>query len=292
MGNTYSHNTDITTIKPIDLFNLPKDYNWNDLKNSYKKLAVKSHPDKGGNKDVFDYITKCFQELASDLKMKESNKSHSELKHNFKNDVFTQLRPRFETDMDESFANKFNKMFDENKFVDEDIEYGYGEKMEKSTKNREDIDIRNIFRSEKVSSTKFNKAFEKKVPIKKDIIKYQEPEALHITKTIHFSELGNKTDDYTGVSENKQLNYTDYMKAHSEERIPTDYKRKEFRNTKEYQSYSNKYIQESFTSEEIKNQQKAKKHEEKMENKRLFRVKDRDEKIEKYYDKVSRLFIK
>jgi len=287
---SYNHFTDYRQIKPIDLFNLSSDFTWNELKNAYRKIALKVHPDKGGNKEIFDHCTTCFKQLAYELKMKDSNKTHSQLKQNFKTDDFSFLKPNMSDDG--NFQQKFNKLFDENKFLDEDSEFGYGDKMLKSTKNREDFDIKNIFGTEKVTHEKFHKTFDTKVKPRKDIIKYQEPQALHLTKTIQFSELGNKTTDYTGSSDNHKLSYTDYMKAHSEERIPTTNNRKEFKNTKEYQLYSDKYINQSFSSEEIRRQQKAKSLQEKYEHDRRLRLRDKDEQIGLYYDKISRLLVK
>tara|TARA_Y100000389_G_scaffold50722_1_gene46416 strand:+ start:5073 stop:5966 length:894 start_codon:yes stop_codon:yes gene_type:complete len=289
MGNQYSLNTDITKIKPVDLFNLTSDFTWDELKEAYKKIALKTHPDKGGNKQIFEYCTKCFKELAMEYKMRHSNKSHNELKKNFKEDVFTQLKPKVGGD---DFTKEFNSMFEQNKFYDDEIEFGYGDKMAKSTKNRKDYDIQNIFDTENVTNEKFNQTFNKKIKPRNDIIKYQEPQPLHLTKSIQFSELGSKTTDYTGTTDNNRLAYTDYLKAHSEERIPTKSVRKEFKNTKEYQLYSDKYKNQAFSTEEIRKQEKAKAYHERMEQNRLIRLKDKDEQIGQYYDKVSRLLVK
>lgn len=296
MGNTYSINEieKVYEMTPYDIFNLRKDFTWSELKDLYKKLALKHHPDKkGGDKERFDYITECFKKLAKEYQARQSNKSHYELKEEQKKEIFPQSRERFETFInEESFNDKFNKMFQENKFVDEDVEFGYGDKMLKSTKNREDYDIKNLFGTEKVGNEKFNNMFNEKVPMRKDVIKYQEPSALHITKSIQYSELGKKTDDYTGKSENNQLNYTDYMKAYSEERIPTKSNRKEFKDVREYEKYSNNYVKQGLTEKERKIQEKIKNREEKSERMRQLRVEDTDERLNKYYDNVSRLMLR
>ena len=66
------------------LFKLPENYSCNQLKESYKKLAIQNHPDKGGDHDFFNYITEQFQKLAIEIKNRDSNKSHFDLKQNHK----------------------------------------------------------------------------------------------------------------------------------------------------------------------------------------------------------------
>ena len=138
------------------LFKLPENYSWTQLKNSYKKLAIQNHPDKGGDPDFFNYITEQFQKLASEIKNRDSNKSHFDLKQNYKENTIISNRFSISQVANDTFSSKFNKTFDENKFIDEDIEFGYGSMMEPSSKVREDININNVFCTKaKITSQRF-----------------------------------------------------------------------------------------------------------------------------------------
>ena len=142
------------------LFKLSENYSWNQLKESYKKLAIQNHPDKGGDPDFFNFITEQFQKLAIEIKNRDSNKSHFDLKQNHKETNSLSNRFGISQVANDTFSSKFNKAFDENRFVDEDVEFGYGGMMDPSSKVREDINITNVFGKSSVSSEKFNTTFD------------------------------------------------------------------------------------------------------------------------------------
>jgi hypothetical protein len=272
---------------PLDVFNLPQDYTWNQLKQSFKTLAIYTHPDKGGNEKVFNHVTNCFKHLAKELKTKQNNKTHQELKEQHKTDDLKPMKPPLSTNGD--FHSQFNKIFTENHFVDEDIDFGYGNEMDKSTASRKDFKIKNVFEKTKVKPDTFNHTFNKIVP-SNAVIKYKEPEPMYSIKNIHYAELGKKTEDYSGKSGN--ISYTDYRIAHSENRIPTtDNRRKVFHSVEQYQQYSDRYIQKQETQSEIKrrlqNEQKIKD----IEENRQRAVQEKDNRIFQHYEKISRLFL-
>lgn len=286
--------TSIRSLSPNELFNLPSTYTWNELKERYKTLALRLHPDKpDGNKDAFDYATQCFKHLAKELKMREANKNHFELKKQHQEEIqdLNIQRPTLNQE-NKPFIQKFNEVFEQNKYHDENIEFGYGSIMAQSSKNREDIEIKNIFKTDKVSNETFHTEFHKKVPITKQLMKYKEPEAVHMVKTIQFTELGEKINDYSGKTEKNNLQYTDYMKAYTEERVNTDLKRKEFKSAKDYAKYSNKYIKKPLTDDEQKILEKKKHDQERQEMERLQRLQQENKKIEDYYSRISQLMIK
>jgi curved DNA-binding protein CbpA len=269
------------------LFKLPENYTWNQLKDSYKKLAIQNHPDKGGDPEFFNYITEQFKKLALEIEQRDANKSHFHLKDIYKketNNKFSIVKP-----IDDTFNTKFNKTFDENKFIDEDIEFGYGSMMAASSKVREEININNVFGKSTVSSEKFNNTFETHVKPSTNIIKYKEPEALPSSNKIIHSEIGNKTTDYSGKTSNSSLAYTDFKVAYTEERVPTDSTRKQFKSVKEYQQYSDKKLKQGMTEKELLFKKKYEKLEDKREQERLSRIVERDKKLEDYYERVSRL---
>lgn len=300
MGNTYSSTVhqnanrfDIKSLDSKELFNLPENYTWEELKSRYKQLALKVHPDKGGDRDTFNYITHCFQELSKELSRREHDKQHSELKQQFEKDhkeYSYNINPKiFEASNNEQFIDKFNRFFEENRFED-DTEHGYGDMMAKSDKNRDDIDIKNIFGSTEVNPRKFNEVFENKVPVnKKELTKYKEPEPMTLKPGLSYSLLGVKTNDYTGETESKNLTYTDYMRAYTEQRTPTDVNRKEFKSVKEYERYRERSMNNPVTDKERKRMEARRMAEENEEQKRLSNLRRQDEAIESYYSKISKM---
>jgi curved DNA-binding protein CbpA len=272
------------------LFNLKKDnFTWDELKKSYKKLAIRNHPDKGGDENLFNHITQQFKKLALELNQKDNNKSHFDLKKQFNDNIPSRYGFNNISDNEQNFNQKFNKIFNENKYIDEDIEFGYGDTMVKSTKHREDFNIKNIFGKNKVKNNIFNETFEKKIPTT-NIIKYKEPEPLPSSKNLIHSELGAKTTDYTGKTSNNSLQYTDFSIAFNEERIPNiDKTKKIFKNIKEYQQYSDSYLNKQFTEKELKRKIQFENIEKNNEKLRLKRIIEKDKKIEEHYNKVTNL---
>lgn len=298
--NNIQQNTnqvDLNSLDPYKVLNVPKNFTWEQLKEAYKEAAMKTHPDKGGNKVIFDFVTSCFKTLAKEYKAKNANRNHHELKQEsqqyFEKIVNTNIP--HPSDVNEPFEKKFNKAFDECKYHDEEIEYGYGEMMSKSEKTREDIPIENVFNKQKVDNGTFNELFNKKVPVSKEIIKYKEPEPLPMAKQLQFTEIGNKRpDDYSSGVEQKNLTYTDYMKAHNGMRLinPEQVNRKDFKSVEDYEKYRDNKIKKGLTEKEKRYIEKQKELEEQKEFERLERLKQQEIAIQRAHEKATRLLIK
>jgi curved DNA-binding protein CbpA len=311
-------NINMDTIDPYEVFNISKNFTWNELKETYKKLAISAHPDKpGGNKDIFNIITYCFEKLALEYKKRESDLSHMELKKQsseFFDKIISNKMPhpsivnmngregRDGRDGDsnnaELFSQKFNRNFEKCKVYDDETEFGYGKNMDESSKVREDIKIDKVIKKNKIDNKSFNDIFNSKVPINKQLVKYREPEPLLLAKSLQFTELGNKRpDDYSSSSVKKtnSLSYSDYMKAHEGTRlIDTSIIKdmKEFKSVEEYEVYRDTKAKVELSSKELKQQELKKLREEKEEQMRLERLNKYDRNIELSYEKANRLFIR
>ena len=311
---------DIDSINPYEVLNVPKKFTWNELKEAYRKLAINTHPDKqGGNKDLFNIITICFKKLAEELKMREEDKGHSDLKkqsndffQNQSNDNFKkqsnnffhkivsneQAHPSEVLGQNEKMTpDKFNKNFEKCKLYDEEIEFGYGSKMELSTKVREDINIEKLIKKNKIDNESFNELFNKNVPVNKALIKYREPEPLVLAKSLQFTELGAKRpDDYSSSMEKtSSLAYTDYMRAHDGTRLVDPHLMKnvkEFKSVDEYEAYRENKAKQVLSVRELKAEELKRIKDAKAEEERLERLKVYDKKIEKSYEKASQLFLR
>lgn len=53
--------------KPHDVLGINQDASKEEIKRAYKRLARLHHPDKGGDAEVFDRITKAYKSMYSDL---------------------------------------------------------------------------------------------------------------------------------------------------------------------------------------------------------------------------------
>lgn len=296
---------DIDSINPYEVLNVSKNFTWNELKEAYRKLAINTHPDKqGGNKDLFNIITICFKKLGDELKRREDDKGHHDLKKQ-SNDYFHKMTNNEQAHPSEVLSpsdikmtpTKFNKNFEKCKLYDEEIEFGYGSKMEVSTKVREDINIEKLIKKNKIDNESFNNLFNKNVPVNKALIKYREPEPLILAKTLQFTELGGKRpDDYSSsIEKNSSLAYTDYMRAHDGTRLvdPSLMKNvKEFKSVDEYEAYRENKAKKVLSARELKAEELKKMKEAKAEEERLERLKVYDKKVEKSYEKASQLFLR
>jgi len=297
-------NIDIDSINPYEVLNLSKNFTWDELKRSYRTLATNTHPDKpGGNKELFNIITICFKKLAEELKLREEDKSHHDLKkqsveffHKMTNDTLP--HPSEVLDKNKKFTTEqFNKNFEKCKLYEEDIEFGYGSKMMESTKTREDINIDKLIKKNKIDNESFNEIFNNNVKVNKELIKYQTPEPLVLSKNLQYTELGGKRpDDYSSsIEKTNSLAYTDYMRAHDGTRLvdPKLMKNvKEFKSVDEYESYREKKATKILSAKELKNEELKRLRALKDEEERLERVKMYDKKIESSYNKASQLFLR
>jgi curved DNA-binding protein CbpA len=306
-------NINMENIDPYEVFNISKNFTWNELKETYRKLAISTHPDKpGGNKEIFNIITFCFEKLAVEYKKRESDLSHAELKKqssDFFDKIVSNKMPHpsivnmnrdrdGESNNAELFSQKFNRNFEKCKVYDDEIEFGYGKNMDESSKIREDIKIDKVIKKNKIDNKSFNDIFNSKVPINKQLVKYQEPEPLLLAKSLQFTELGNKRpDDYSSSSVKKtnSLSYSDYMKAHEGTRLidTTIIKdMKEFKSVEEYEVYRDTKAKIELSAKELRQQELKKQREEKEEQMRLERLNKYDRNIELSYEKANRLFIR
>jgi curved DNA-binding protein CbpA len=295
---------DIKKLNHYEVLNVNKNFTWDELKDAYKKLAINTHPDKpGGNKDLFNIITYSFKKLAIEYKKRNSDLDHYELKkqsteyfHKMTGETNPHPSDILGNSNKEAFSSKFNRNFEKCKVYDDDIDFGYGEKMQESSKVREDINIEKVIKKDKIDNETFNNLFNKNVPINKQLVKYKEPEPLLMAKTLNFTELGSKKpDDYTCAPEkSKSLAYTDYMKAHEGTRLVDESiikNNKHFKNIDEYKKYSDSKIEKQLSHKELKLQQIKKNREENEEMQRLKRLEEYDKRIEKSYNKANKLFL-
>lgn len=183
------------------LLNVHPNSTIDELRSSFKQLAIKYHPDKGGDENIFNLIVDGFKTILHHLKTSNEQKEHYELKststdtnnNNNNNNSKPVFKLSSEKNMDE-FNSKFNNFFNQHKTVDENVERGY----------------QNFINEDGVKTSKNHYKLQK----------YKEPEGSIQCKSLGFHELGSKIKDYSGKNQDmNKLQYMDYQYAHTTSKL-------------------------------------------------------------------------
>lgn len=204
-------------IDPFKFLNVPKNFTIEQLKENFKTLVLKVHPDKGGNEYLFKMAIESYKALIKIFKRNEKEKEFFELKKESQKMSESNSKSSI---VDGFNIDKFNKTFEDNK-----VKTIYDNGHEEFLKQTKEIEQKNLFEKKKFSTKAFNREFEKNIKLEdkknKFIMNYEEPEALLSTKSIGFTVLGeNSINDYSGDNlSNKNLNYMDLKLAYTTSRI-------------------------------------------------------------------------
>jgi len=284
-----------TEYNPWKILNLnDNDYNVNNIKKAYKKMALKYHPDKVGSKyeDKFQLITQSYIYLLG--KAEDTNIINNKISKQVENiDYEDNINENLENiyiDKDKFDINHFNKIFDTYK-IPNSFDKGYSDLMKEDIKNKDE----QVF-GKKFNNDIFNAHFDniKNKKIGTDIIQYNEPEALDTSNNnLNQTFLGiNEIEDF-GSMNNNNLSYTDYKKAHVDETLLIDI------NKVKYKTYNSIDHLESDRS----NISYTPSHEDKIryeylerkkledDNLRLQYQKNYDDNVKKQYNKINQRLI-
>lgn len=178
------------SISPYNVLNIHPTCTLDEVKNQFKKLAVQYHPDKGGDKNIFNLLVHSFKQIVKDINDKTSDKDFHTLKTEYKHSNNTETNFVVAND---GFNDKFNKFFNDNRTKDSNFERGYA----------------NFISEPEVKTS------QKHYKLKK----YKEPEGSILSK-LQFEELGTTTKDYSGKNDNiHKLQYMDYQYAHTTSKL-------------------------------------------------------------------------
>jgi len=110
---------DLSNVNPYKVLDLPKKFTEDQLKASYKKLALIYHPDRPrGSHTHFQVIMHCYNILSEEYKLREEDKQYVELKNNSADFIEQQhhTNKRNVNISNSSFnINTFNKLYTNNK---------------------------------------------------------------------------------------------------------------------------------------------------------------------------------
>ena len=306
----------------MKILKLKPNYTIEQLKMEFRKLALQTHPDKGGNEQLFFIATKAYKTLLKSVKKRTRQNNFLDLKNNFlefkdtqrptklveleeddekakqqksQNDYFERKRKLFTGDDSRGFnLNRFNQIYQDNKLED-DNEDGY-ERWMVENQPEETTDNPRLFK--KYNKRHFHNRFEKEKDEKQgtQIIKYEDPKPMSISNKLKFVELGGKKpkdfSNSTNINHTGHIKFTDYKQAHSSLLInPKVAKQREkFKNVQDLEAKREKISYKMNEKDKIY-YEKKKKLELMHEEDRIRRLEERDIKIKHHFDKVNKLML-
>tara|TARA_Y100001970_G_scaffold289556_1_gene420339 strand:+ start:2184 stop:3050 length:867 start_codon:yes stop_codon:yes gene_type:complete len=263
----------------LNLFNLNYNFNEKELKKA-KRSVLMTHPDKSGlDKSYFMFFTKAYKMLSQIYYFRGKKQSRAYDK-TYKTDDMEHLEliKGLDGKSISEFNKWFNKMFDNVKLADDEMDSGYGDWM----KNAELRSMKNVKQSD------FGREFEKRKQECKDLIVHREVGEIH---TRGGSNLTRDRPELYNSEIFSKLKYEDLRRAHTETVVPVtqeDYdKVKKFNSIEEYQTYRNSsYNTTPLSKEESQkylNERDNKRNEKSM--RRAYNLLKREEEMEQAQEK-------
>ena len=205
-------------FNPYKILEIDRVYTPELLKKKYKEAALKNHPDKGGDIELFKEITQSYIYLLKKYKENLPDKQIYELKEEF-ND-FTKDQPNLSNifmNNSQFDLNNFNNVFNDNFKANSK---GYGDFLKNDVINETKTESNSYIFSDTFNLNVFNKIFNttSKKMKQNSVIVYKEPETVFQSNN-GYSELDedDELEDYTsGFSFNKKMHFTDCKKAYSQ----------------------------------------------------------------------------
>jgi curved DNA-binding protein CbpA len=278
-------------IDPYKILSMSKNYDKSSLKKSYLKMAVKYHPDKGGDPKKFKIVTLAYKILLKKLEERDNDKLHDDLKNGSKDFIRDQTsnnKRNVNMKGDNFDINLFNKTYDENRLKDDFADDGYGDWL----KNAEE---ETGVKMDEFNKTKFHNEFlkQKKKKVKSQLQKYKDPEELvSMGNRDSIMILGKeKVSSYSG--ESNGLGYRDLREAYTESTLidtgSVDLSKRK-NNIMEYKS-QRKNVSHQMSESDIRAQVLKEEMEKREEVDRLSRVTNRDKEISNHYEMMHQRLV-
>ena len=262
----------------------------NDLKNKFKKFARQTHPDiNNGNNKNFNIIKMGYKKIMDDIELKKEDKQFNILKNNSLDYLQNQNQKQntnTKFNKDNFNLNKFNKVYSENKIEDVN-DSGYNDWITDNSYDSEEIK-----KNDKLGDNmgQFNRIFDSTVNVNNSEIQtYKDPQNLFMNNYNNCSELGvDKVDNYTG--ETKSIKFTDYKEAHTTSKlIDTNIKYKKYKNISDLENARSNI--KNFTQEELDYYNKKQENDELIENQRIDKQNNIDNKHFKNYERLNKIML-
>jgi len=298
-----------THMNPYNILGIDKNYTEESLKKAYIRKAVKTHPDKGGDKDAFQQVTIAYTLLLKKLGEKDSDRQHYELKRgheDYRESGSTQMKQNVQYSKskgtmggnDQFDANLFNKIYDDNRLgnVDDD---GYGNWIKKNAMGENCEDNPKLFNgnfNKNMFHSVFNEHKQNNMQRNKNkIIEYEEPQALN-SGGHELQVLGKgRVKDFSSAEVlGNGVKYRDYKDAYTNSTLIDinsvnigDRKR----DIKSYQAQRSN-VRHQMNADEEAQQRRILENREKEESRRLRNLDKDDRRVTDHYERVHKLLIR
>ena len=279
-------------LNPYKILGIPKNFDEKVLKKAYLKLAMKTHPDRGGSEEQFQQVSIAYTVLLKRLKDQNNNHGHTDLRDNSRQYMETQTHDSLQNvNLSDKFdGDVFNKIYEENRISDV-YDSGYGKWMNKNPASEDEP--KKMFNGN-FNKNMFNNEFEKykkeqQKQMGSQITKYDEPQVdISFKGKDSLMVLGKgNISDFSGES-NGGLNYRDYKDAFTNSCLidvsSTDTRGRP-RNINDMES-SRSDISYQMSHEDQQRYQLKKQKEEQQEQHRLQRLQEYEEKAFNSYDMI------
>ena len=299
-------------MDPYVLLNVRRNCTEEELKTSFKRMSKKVHPDRGGDEHLFKLLTDAFRKLMVETRTRAGDATHMELKRGYERATTNDRTPHagagagagagasksalaapprmFATRDAKENARRFNKFFEENRFESDEND-GYGAQMTAApgTGDRSDIEAPQTYAGP-FSRNRFNETFETRVapPSEQRVAVYDDLSSAQ-GGSFQMSTLdGRRPVDFSGANGN--LQYVDYMKAHSSARLvnpSTVGERPVYRNVEDLERARSRTLQ--FTPSEMAGYAQVVERRRQIEGEEVRAIRERDDALERYHARMEHL---
>jgi curved DNA-binding protein CbpA len=198
------------------------------LKTAYKKMALRSHPDKGGSEEYFEAVTRAYAYLSEILKFMKGGKrdtggrvdvSHTQNSRDAEAKQWEFSGEPVRLNAKNLDMNAFNKLFEQTHMPDPDSD-GYGDWLKSSDSNASGPKFKGEFNRD-VFNRMFDEESRKGGKQSTNLIVHPGQMALTLNPTSGVDLVGERPDSYTAAP-NSRFQFTDLRGAYTSDSTISD----------------------------------------------------------------------
>jgi DNA-directed RNA polymerase beta subunit len=287
----------LQSLDPHQVFKVTHSYTLDEIKQKYRRFAIKLHPDKNSDPraaQLFQAISFCYQQLLEEYCARMSDKQYHDLKKESEEFRETQRERQAPPPQQQKKSRKagsstsgqkarggkfdlekFNQVFTDNKLEDV-LDEGYGDWMQKNP-------------AEEMTQQKIREQMQLSV---------SKPNASHTMDPTHAFELGmTRIDDFSKMctidmsKKNRGIDYTDYRVAHTTNKLIDENTPFRQYDSIDHLEAERAKVTHNMTPDEYAEHLMEKKREEEYEIQRVALQKAYDERMFTQYNKINNMLM-